>query len=196
MSHERLGILNPDITNLEIAKKYYPDADFSIVSGNKLPKKVGNLLKEKTEWALNLGECLCDFEKVIKADHHLNDFTYISKLSVESVILVTLCDYFEKKVVGYSQIYYPDVDKNDEMIPQICGTETFNSEKMKMRRYGFGTRRVYLMNAVSQMFFDSPIYSDRTRTAAADALWVKLEANNRAKSIEQNGHTRYVFVSG
>ncbi|MDA2936086.1 hypothetical protein MYX06_02620 [Patescibacteria group bacterium AH-259-L05] len=92
--------------------------------------------------------------------------------------------------IGHGAINISTPDEYFKNKPFVDYTKTLKEHRKK----GLGTRRLYLMNAVSQMLYGRPLHSALTRGPKAESLWQKLAANGEAKKIKQGDRDRYVFV--
>lgn len=62
------------------------------------------------------------------------------------------------------------------------------------RNKGLGTRRLFIMNAMSQMLHCFPLHSDTLISDEAKRLWERLEGEGKAVKFREGEHDRYKFV--
>jgi hypothetical protein len=194
-AHRYLGMENPH--DFSILQKHFPTAYFSTIDYRNLPGNVVRFFENYSKRIFELDEYKPrDFTNIIKVFHGKEDLTFIAHqekryLSGESEKLAFLCDLLGDEVVGHSELKYgPIINGNQKKAKPFIG----HIRTDELRRLGLGTRRVYLMNALSQVFFKSPLYSDTANSPEMEALWEKLEKKGEAIKFKQSGYKRFVLV--
>jgi len=154
---------------------YLPSASLIPVKYQELPKS----LKQQIEKENNCGLS-------IKVNHQDLGTTYIAEFT--GLDLFYLEDRnTENKYAGEGRVY---VESSDESEIPVVGY-TYTSEKS--RRLGFGTRRLFVMNALSRVKFKTPISSSGSPKPTQRSIWEKLVDEEIAEIHYWNGTQRYKF---
>ena len=94
------------------------------------------------------------------------------------------------KYLGEGQVYVANIE--DELYFPVVGF-TFTSKKL--RRNGFGTRRLFIMDAISRFVFDEPLHSTDSPRISQKSIWEKLVAQEIAEIHQWQGVQRYKFIT-
>ena len=117
----------------------------------------------------------------------------------ESTYVVDTSD--SQDILGYSELRYCFADSRKffrgKPFEQWSGTE-------KGRRSGLSTRRIFVMNALSQMLYGLPLYSSThfihdtdekgERIQPQKLVWEKLVREGLARKFKERGQDRFVFT--
>ncbi len=169
----------------ETFAEYYPQG--SIEETNSIPEGLMSVLRSEYDSG--------PFENFYLIDHDNGEKTYVAKkvkiyhLTRGSLKLMGLIDVNEDNIhIGHGEIM---VDNSEKEIykdqPFVAYTDTVK----KYRRQGLGMRRLYVMNALSQAFYQLPLYSGFAIKPSAEGVWQRLVEQGVAKIYEDE---RFVFL--
>lgn len=95
----------------------------------------------------------------------------------------------QNKYLGEGQVFIENVE--DELyIPVV----SFSYTSKKFRRRGIGTRRLTIMNSMTRLLYEEPLYSSSTPRLAQKSVWENLVEQELAEEYEFNGVRRYKFI--
>jgi len=117
----------------------------------------------------------------------------------ESTYVVDISD--NQEILGYSELRYCFANSRKffrgKPFEQWSGTE-------KGRRGGLSTRRIFVMNALSQMIYGLPLYSSThfihdtdekgERIQPQKLVWEKFVREGLARKFKERGQDRFVFT--
>jgi hypothetical protein len=186
--------------NFSIPKRFFPQTKFSEVSYEDLPAEAVRIFEGYSRrFILPEDYKEKNFSYLIKAQHDENDFTYIAsqtkkftRTNLEVETDTYFVDILDGEYVGRSELRYAPKSnigffKKRPFIGYIITEEN-------LRDAGLGTRRVYQMNAISQMFFNLPLYSDTLISSKMCGLWENLVKEGKASKFKQDKANRFLFT--
>ena len=129
-----------------------------------------------------------DFGLGLEIVHEDSTKTYVGESSSFEVV------YFQdrdkrNKYLGEGQFYIQNFE-DDLYIPVVGFTFTAK----EYRRKGIGTRRLFVMDAVSRVIFEQPLHSSTTPRLAQKSIWEKLVREEIAETHNWQGTQRYKFI--
>lgn len=138
-----------------------------------------------------------NFSDTFQIDHKNADRSFVARTiktfsnpdATEDSIYVA--DTREDELIGYAEIRY----NHDQESPFFRDKPFVGiTRTTKHPRTGLGTRRIEEMNALTEMIYDQPLYSDTTMTEEAVQMWEKLVDNGNARKFNEGTRDRYVYV--
>lgn len=179
--------------DFSVLRKFFPSSEFSEINYEELPSAAIRVFEGYSRRFILPEEYkLRDFSNILMVQHDINDLTYVVKQTKTysdtngaQEDLVYFCDLLGNEYAGRSELRYSLSNKKSFFLnkPFVGYTDTEDA----LKRMGLGLRRVYLMNAVSEMFFNFPLYSDTLLSPQTKELWEKLVSEGKAKSFLERG---------
>lgn len=175
---ERMNIKRPDSRSCsEIFACRMPDSTIEHITFEFLPSKLKKNIRGKND---------CSF--ALQINHPDQSRSFVGESAYYDSIHVQ--DRNEKdKYLGEGQVYIENVE--DELYIPVVG---FTYTTRKFREKGIGTRRLIVMDSVSRILFNEPLYSSTTPRLAQKSVWEHLVEQEYAEIHEFKGIRRYKFI--
>jgi hypothetical protein len=186
---------------LSVFKKYFPDAEICEVGLADIPKKVLEYFEFKSSQFLDPDKYKKNnFENFFVVRHRDGLLTYVAQQTkdyndndVEK--LTFFADYKNDAVVGRAELRLKikcakEKEPYFKNKPFVGWIET----KENLRKSGLGTKRLFLMNSVSQMCYNLPLYSDTVNSPEMKSLWEELVKSGMATKFKEGDYDRYVVL--
>ena len=139
-----------------------------------------------------------NFDKFFIIHHSNGERTHIAQQTKtyatngDTENLSYLCDMDRDNIiVGHGEIRFNISNTSNYFKdkPFVGYTQTLEGNEKK----GLGTRRLYIMNALSQAVYQLPLNSDTLIGEDAEKLWKSLVNLGVAKSYKEGKNNRYAF---
>jgi hypothetical protein len=187
----------------KIFSEHFPGGKIEEISINSIPEKAMNYFEAKSKQLISPKDYKPDnFEKFFLVNHADGKQTFLAQQTknyanpnggIEK--LTYFVDMENEKVLGRAELRlnikypeeYADFFKDKPFVGWTSTEEDF-------QRSGFGKRRLYLMNAISQTFYGLPLYSDTSISPSAKSMWESLVQKGEAKKFKEGTRDRYVFT--
>lgn len=141
-----------------------------------------------------------NFDSFFKITHDNKDETYIAKqlkelanadekIKEEDTYFIDTRDQF---IIGNGELRF-DMSLRDGGFlrkPFIGYTGTTEN----YQRQGLGVRRIEVMNAFSEMHYNSPVYSDSLLSPSAEKVWEFLQTSGHAEKIQEGDLYRFRYI--
>lgn len=175
---ERMGSEKPNIRVCnEIVACRLPGSKLHEITFAALPAKIRNEIGARYNFGFG-----------IKLDHPDLTTSFVAEDLASEIIYVQDRNR-ENKYLGEGQIHIENIE--DELYIPVVG---FSYTSQKFRRKGIGTRRLSVMDSMTRLLYDEPLYSSTTPRVAQRSVWEKLVTEELAEIHEFKGVTRYKFV--
>lgn len=187
--------------NFSIFHEYFPDAEIKEAGIKDIPKKALEYFEFKSSQFLLPDEYKPEnFEKFFTVRHTDDITTFIAQQTktyyhgdIEK--LTFFADYNGEDIIGRAELRLniKCAQEDEEYFrnkPFVGWIET-NEDS---RKSGLGTKRLFLMNAISQMCYSQPVYSDTLNSPQMKNVWEKLVELGSATKFRERNHDRYVFL--
>lgn len=173
-------ILRPKIPELKSCRELFtvhlPITSIAPISYDNLPGSLKRYIGSKENCGLSF--------KVVHPD---SGITLVAEHSDFEVFFLQDRNKSDR-YVGEGQIY---VECGSESEIPIVGY-TYTSKWA--RQQGLGTRRLFIMNTVSRLAFDSPVSSSASPRPTQRSIWEKLVEKEIAENYQWEGTPRYRFT--
>lgn len=186
--------------SLERFQKYFPSGKLHPIAIEAVPPLVMQKLEQRSAYLMRTEHYRPgNFEKVFTVDHEDGGVTYVAlqtkdyggEAGIERLMYLVDGDATHAPF-GFGEVRL-NVSSSKEYFthkPFVGTTQTDPA----MRKHGFGTRRLLLMNAFTRAAYDLPLYSDTLVSDDAKRVWKKLLDQGVAeKFVEAGGLERYRF---
>jgi hypothetical protein len=175
---ERIGSENPNlrICNQIVASRL-PGTELTKITFAFLPAKIRSDIGARH-----------NFGFAIKLDHPDQTTSFVAQ-DLGSEVIYLQDRNKQNKYLGEGQVFIENVE--DELyIPVV----SFSYTTKKFRRRGIGTRRLTVLNSVTRLLYEEPLYSSSTPRLAQRSVWENLVEQELAEIHEFKGVRRYKFV--
>lgn len=179
--------------------EFLPSANIQESSLEQIPEEAVKLFESYGRKYISPEEYKAgNFEKLYTIGHDNGDITYVAEqtkiLGKENYEQEKNAYFFESregKEIGHGELRYNDVseDKYFKNKPFVG----YSATEKEYRRMGLGKRRIFEMNAYSQMRYQLPLYSGTVITPEVKRIWEALVKEGKAEKFrEKTGRTTRV----
>lgn len=198
---EKISTNNQEKIDLSIFNEYFPDGKIEEITIDEVPENAMEYFESKSsQFTTSDNYIPKNFEKFFVINHAENNQTYLAQQTKtydnidETEKLTYFVDINNGAIEGRSELRFNIRCKKENEIyfknkPFTGWTDT----EENARRKGLGTRRIFMMNAFSQMMHGFPLYSDTVITFEAKKMWEKLVSQGKAKKFKEDSNDRYVL---
>lgn len=182
---------NPFQVKKEIFSSYYQTKKLQFPNYESIPKYILDSFCYRLGYNIEAKPYLYIYLKnFMVITHKTNEKTYVGTRTTIHPNKETdpgniyLIDISNRKIIqGYGIVEY------EIFSPYVCSTRTI----AKFQNKGLGTRRLFVMNALTQTLFEKPLHSDTKISAKEISIWEKLVNSNTATKYQYNNTNRFIF---
>lgn len=184
--------------NFLVFNEYFPNAEIKEIVLSDIPEKVLEYFEFKSSQFISPNQYKPNnFERFFAVKYADNNTTFLAQQTKmydngDAEKLTFFADVIEKDVIGRAELRLnvKCAIENEEYFknkPFVGWTET-NED---LRKSGMGTRRLFLMNAIAQMCYGLPLYSDTVNSPQMKKIWEKLVESGNAIKFKEGDKDRY-----
>lgn len=123
---------------------------------------------------------------------YLTYFDISGRLGLDQGEEIDAIDFGYEQILGETAIdHYFKLTTDEKDRPSVCNTGT----AMAYQRQGLGSRRLRILNQVTQKRYGLPLFSDTCRTISADKTWDRLVREGLAVKFFDLDKPRYRFLT-
>lgn len=195
-----LVILQNNNEEKDIFHEYFPAGEIEVARIEDLPSDVWYFFEKKSEAHLTKSEYQPkSFSRLFRVRHKNGDVTYLAvqtkiyNTKQDAEELIYFADTRRDKMIGYSELHFNISSKSPyfKNKPLVSFTQTYNNYV----KQGLGTRRLFLMNAMTQMLYKLSLYSDTLNSPDMKKIWESLVKQGKASKFKENEYDRYAIIS-
>ncbi len=185
----------------EIFTQHFPTGEIQPIDLAQIPKEAVDYLGIRSRALINRSDYRpSNFDASFVVDHHEGGRTFITqqtktyRTNGATKALTYFVDINEEgKVTGFGELRLSLTDPRDyfKNKPFVGYTQT----ERAFQRKGLGTRRLRLMNAISNMLYSLPLHSDTLLSKESGGVWERLVRKGKARKYKQGKEDRYSFIS-
>lgn len=190
--------VSPHINTL-VFRKYFPTAQIDIVGSELIPQGVMDFFEHMSCLFIKMEDHRPgNFEALFVIEHDSGDRTFVAQ---QTKTYSTNGDteqltYFvdtnsDDAVIGKSEMRRNISNKSDYYKDKPFVGSIYTLENYRKR--GLGTRRLIVMNAVSQMLYGLALHSSTVVSDLAAAVWTRLVREGKARVYKEGVHDRFAF---
>jgi hypothetical protein len=181
----------------EVFNKYFPSGQIEKINVDKIPPVANDLFEYQNKQSLILPTDYELSDSYLHIHHSSYESTYVSHQTISQRIgtpvmttnLIDLDKFGNEQ--GYGQITFYPTDKNPYFANKPFGSSLLT--EINYRKKGLGQRRMLMMNALSIMLYDLPLYSEIVTPQAERILEKMLNESMVDKYVEPGRKDRYIF---
>jgi hypothetical protein len=168
-------------TDWQLAEEIFacrlPGSEIKPITFPVLPERIRKYIGQDRNLGLGL-----------KIDHQDQTTTFVGEDS--SCEIIYLQDRDNKNLyLGEGQVCIENVE--DELyIPVVAFTQTTRNQRKK----GYGTRRLAIMNSLTKLLYDEPLFSSTSPKLKQRSVWERLVEQEYAEVFEFGGVKRFKFT--
>jgi hypothetical protein len=192
----------------EVFTHWLPNTQITTISPENIPEAALGVFEDKSS-------CFIDpetyrplnFNFLYLIKHGGGDRTFVATQTKDlndgpeqSAYVVDVDD--DGQIMGYSELRY--VYDNPKDFFKGKPFEQWSGTEQEFTHRGLSTRRIFVMNALSQMLYRLPLYSSThfvhhtndqdERIQPQKIVWEKLVIKGFARKFKQGGYDRFVFT--
>jgi len=188
-------------TEQEVFARFFPDAQINNCAIADIPKAALAYFECKSHQFVNRNEYVPgNFTRLMSVVHSDGNKTYLAvqtktyTSNKDTEELTYLVDTDQEGLgIGYGEIRKRIYGKRKFFKDKPFVGDTFTKEEN--RSTGLGGRRLLIMNAICQILYQLPLYSDTLMSKEARSLWENLAALGKAKMQKEGKADRFVLTS-
>ncbi|MBI4397215.1 MAG: hypothetical protein HY548_08980, partial [Elusimicrobia bacterium] len=198
-SREPPALARTPPTDFAVCGRYFPEGRIRPLALSELPVEVlVHLETQSRSFVLPQSYRPGSFQDVFLIEHDGELKTFLARQRItdhtgREVMQVT---YFiqmtGRRVVGWAALQHHLGKVTPEFRNKPFVSDFYTGKDY--RRQGLGAQRLRIMNAVSQMFYGLPLYSDVAVNGDCEYVWRRLAADGEARLFGRGSFIRYVFL--
>ncbi len=186
----------PQESDAEVFHRYFPAGRIEPIT--ELPEAFIAEVKPYAEYDDQSVFDYKKFQEVSRISHDDGSTTFVARYAIDQML--------DGAPLNPQNIFLVDIDKNGETVgsgyvasnnhplykgkPFVGYTDT----KSGFEKQGLGRRRLFVMNALSQMSYRLPLHSGLSPSAPATRIWDSLVTEGIAIKSPQGIQNGYVFL--
>jgi len=185
-----------------VFRQYFPESTIKPISLEEIPEEPLLDFERKSKQFIDKKDYVPgNFRRLFRISHADLSSTYVvtqtktyTTIYNDTELLAYLVDISDdSEIQGFGELRYNPFRQDDFFRdkPFVGYTETLE----KYRKKGLGTRRLKIMNALSQSLYGLPLHSDVSLIGEAEAVWKGLVRGGVADKLEEIGKNRYFFLT-
>ena len=185
----------------DIFKQHFPIGEIQPIDLAQIPKVAVDFFESKSGTLINRSDYRpSNFEACFVVDHQEGGKTFLAQQTktysthgaTEALTYLVDIDS-DGNIAGFGELRLNLSDSRNYFKdkPFVGYTQT----ERTFQRRGLGTRRLRLMNAISNMLYSLPLHSDTLLGQESRGVWEKLVRAGLARKYKQGKHDRFSFIS-